>query len=82
MKFEIKDTSKGYWLCNKSHDCLIGLGYGLGIGLWKENCKGTSYCDQRNNYFDYHGTENPLVGGSGSGEKKFTPRRITVIQMK
>ena len=83
MKFEIKNTNNGYFLRTKSESpYLIHLGGGAAIGLAKENSKGSSYCYQNNSYFDYHGTENPLVGGSGSGDKYFTPKRITVIQMK
>ena len=82
MKFEIKDTNKGYAVYQISHEYLIGLGAEFGIVLYKENSKGKSNCRQNNSYFDYHGTENPLVGGSGIESRKyFTPKRIIVIEM-
>ena len=83
MKFEITDLKKGYWLHTKTSNYLIALGGGVAIYLYKENNKGSSYCYHHNNNFDYHETENPLVGGSGIQScKYFTPKRITVIQMK
>ena len=83
MKFEIKDTSKGYFLYYKSHlTHLISLGGGVDLHLCKQNSKSRSSCCQNTSCFNYHSTTNPFVGGNGSGSKNFTPRRITVIQMK
>ena len=79
MKFEIKDTSKGYDLRNKSDEMLICFGYSS-IIIKKQNSKSKSYCCQDNNRFDFHGIENALCGKTWPNY--FTPKRITVIQMK
>ena len=84
MKFEIKNTDGGYNVKPKSDNILIQLGYGNSgaIHIKKENSKSQSYCFQRNRFFNYHGTENPLVGGYGiESSQYFTPKRITIIQM-
>ena len=82
MKFEIKDTECGYTIKPKSDDVLIQLGSGShgAIHLMKLSKKSESYCYQDNDYFNYHGTINPLNGKSN--KSPFTPQRITVIQMK
>ena len=67
-------------LYQKSSDTLFGIGYGSAhtIRIYKENSKSSSYCSQYNDYYDYHGKSNAVRGSTGS----FTPKRITVIQMK
>ena len=76
-------------------DDLISIG---DIFLMKEDNKYESYCHQEdgNENFDYNGYRNVLCGKSGYYDydsdsdddynefigKKFTPKRIIVIQMK
>ena len=85
MKFDIKDTNRGYWLNDKSNDILMLLG---DIVLRKENKKSLSFCEQREDKYDYQGIPEALCGRTvyfENGERKgeyFTPLRITVIQMK
>ena len=82
MKFEIKDIRGGYDIKPKSDDVLIQLGLGSGgtIHLKKSSLKSQSYCYQDNDYFDYLGIKNPLIGKPNL--TPFTPKRIVVIQMK
>ena len=82
MKFEIKNTDGGYRLFSQSDDILIQLGYGYNgaIHLMKSSKKSHSYCYQHDDYFNYHGTSNPLIGKSNGST--FIPQRIVVIQMK
>ena len=63
---------------------LIALGGRVAIYLYKENSKGSSRCNQNNNYFNYHDTSNAFLPNcyNGKGNINFTPKRITVIQMK
>ena len=81
MKFEKKDLEEGgIILWEKSDDYLICLG---DIYLRKVDMKHYSYCNQNENYFDYHGISNALCGKSGYSEEDcFNPKRILVIQMK
>ena len=76
MKFEIKNTNYGYYGYDNSSGCLICLGGSWDIGLYKENMKSSSWTNQNDSYFDYHGIENVLTG-----KYHFTPKRIIVIQM-
>ena len=76
MKFEIKDMFWGGILLFKKSFCsLIQLG---NIGLSKQNIN-DSFCCQSPDEFDYHGIANALCGKIHP--KRFTPKRILVIQM-
>ena len=83
-KFNIKNTSSGYFLSPKSNKTLIYLG---DIVLYKQNYKSLSYCQQSENYYDYQGITNALCGRPYSNfffsfiRVCFTPMKITVIQM-
>ena len=59
-------------------DCIFNLDDN--IYLFKESKKLDSYCKQTE-LFNYHGIENALIGETNNLNNKFTPRRITVIQM-
>ena len=52
---------------------------GIEFVIRKENWKNECYCQKQEQY-DYQGYENALRGEIGE-DKKFTPKRITVIQM-
>ena len=83
IKCKIKDTEYGgYYLFDKSdeYEQLIIIG---DITLFKESLKNQSYCEQHEDYFNYHGIENALCGKqpNDDGKMKFTPKRIVVIQM-
>ena len=83
MKFETLKPNYGYIGVSNSKYCLIRLG-GSQLGdivLYKKCYKEYSHCFQNNEYTNYHGIENALVGRSRESYP-FTPKRITVIQMK
>ena len=81
MKFEMKNSSHGYWLFKKEDHHLILLG---NMTLFKKQRKNESYCSQHDKYFDYHGITNSLCGKQQNdyGHMIFSPKRILVIQMK
>ena len=79
MKFEIKNTSSGYELYQKSWGSLIKLG---DIELYKEEKNIQSCCHQSEKCFDYHGIKKALCGKMGYRGEYFPPKRILVIQMK
>ncbi|BFU20592.1 predicted protein [Entamoeba histolytica] len=74
-KFDIKKSGYAFWLWNQSDNCLFALGCGHDICVYKENYKTKSYCKQSS--FEYGGISNALCGKGG-----FTPKRITIIEMK
>ena len=75
IKFEIIDINNGgYYLYMNSESILISIG---NIVLKKQNDRSTSCCIENEDDFDYHEIENALCG-----KIFFTPKRITVIQMK
>ena len=86
MKFEIQSNYSQYAfrLYDKSDSYLFGIGCGHDIRIYKENSKSSSTCYQDNNRYNYHGTSNAFLQGCshGSSSVYFTPKRITVIQMK
>ena len=59
---------------------IVGFGDGYTICLRKSNKKAKSFYDQYDEYFNYHRTEHVILGRNET--KKFTPKRIVVIQMK
>ena len=85
MKFNIKNTGRGYFLNDKSHEFLISIG---NINICKENNKNLSGCEQIEETYDYQGISNAICGRTRykeNGEIKgecFIPLRITVIQME
>ena len=86
MKFESKNNSIEYFLCDKSDKSLIKLG---DIFLNKENDKSLCYCLQNENKFVYHGIKNALCGKTIFMDKQyqlqgeyFVMKRICIIQMK
>ena len=52
--------------------------------LYKDSNKNQSYCEQNNNWFDYHRIPKALCGKEPKkyGYMYFTPKRILVIQMQ
>ena len=74
QKYNISFKKYGFYLCHKSNENIFWIGNGSDICIKKKGNPG-SYCNQRG--FNYQGISNALCGGS-----KFTPKRITVIQMK
>ena len=81
MKFEIiNDKDSGLGMHHSSDQSLIDLG---DIGLFKQDCKGFSLCEQYPDCFNYHGIENALCGNKPDDEgiMYFIPKRILVIQM-
>ena len=80
-KFEQKDYCDGLYIYDKFHDRLFHTFNGFAIG--KENSKGNSCCYEYENSYDYHGLSNVYLSNSHSRDSVcFTPKRITVIQMK
>ena len=79
-KFEQKDGCDGLQIYDKSSSSLFGI-----AGIWwihKENTKNTSDVAEFESCFDFHGLSNVFLSYSAGGSwKKFTPTRITVIQM-
>ena len=80
MKFNVSNSSTAFILYPKSSsEELFRFGKG-GFSDIRIDVKDSSnsYCYQNINNFDYNGISNALRGTSGN----FTPKRITVIQMK
>ncbi|BFU20529.1 predicted protein [Entamoeba histolytica] len=77
MKFDIKEPQCAFWLFNQSSNCLFSFGLS-DIFVGKENKKTKSYCQQQS--FEYKGIRNALCGKQYP--KRFTPKRIIVIEMK
>ncbi|BFU19283.1 trichohyalin, putative [Entamoeba histolytica] len=75
-KFDIKQPQYAFILHNQSDNYLFGIGYD--IGVFKENNKTKSHCNQRS--FKYEGIKNALCGNKFPN--RFTPKRIIVIEMK
>ena len=81
MKFEYTKNDWAHLVYSKTDDVLIGIGTGHDLCLRKSNTKSDSFYQQfDDDYFDYHGTQNVILGRNGSNS--FTPKRIIVIQMK
>ncbi|BFU20368.1 predicted protein [Entamoeba histolytica] len=76
MKFDIKQPQYAFYLDNQSSDWLFEFGYGFMV--CKENNKILSHCKQ--NSFEYKGISNALCGKQHP--KRFTPKRIIIIEMK
>ena len=81
-KFEEKQGCCGLYIYNKSSSTVFGIQAGFWIK--KENSKGSSDVLENNSYFDYHGLSNVYLSNSATKSPgvNFTPKRITVIQMK
>ena len=74
-KFNMKSGYKAFCLCQQSNSVLLRFGSsGHDLRVDKKNQSG-SYCHQYS--FNYNGATNVLCGNYN-----FTPKRITVIQMK
>ena len=80
-KFEIRDIRYGIFGCSNGDACLISLGRGTDIGLMKKHSKSSCWCNQECSNFNYEGINTGLCGPNPM-ETNFTPKRITVIQMK
>ena len=72
-KFNISSSSYGFELYNKSNSRLFQIGSDIYIN--KPGCSSSSYTAQ--NYFNYEGISNALVG-----QQYFMPKHFMVIQMK
>ena len=79
-KFEEKDNCCGFYVYGKSSEYLWCVGFG--IIFMKENKKSTSGVCNDSNYFDFHGLSNVFLSNSSSDWVEFTPKRLTVIEMK
>ena len=85
QKFEIQSNNAQYacYLCNKSNSYMIGFGGpSWNIRLDTQNYKSSSYAGQYTNSYNYHNTTNAFIPNSMNTQTNFTPKRITVIQMK
>ena len=91
MKFEIKENcaENAFYMDSKSNDNLFKMGYynyyynyyyNSSIQISKRN--NTSYCQQKNDVYDFHDVENAFIPKCMNNYREFTPKRITVIQMK
>jgi hypothetical protein len=81
-KFGISNSSYAFYLYNQSSSYLFLFGYGYDISIQKENNKTLSYCCQSSDRsYNYEGIDNALIPNANN-QQKFTPQRITVIQMK
>ncbi|BFU22105.1 trichohyalin, putative [Entamoeba histolytica] len=76
MKFDIKDPRYAFYLFNQSDNCLFEFGFS-DILVYKENYKTYSFCQHS---FEYNGITKALCGKQYP--KRFTPKRIIVIEMK
>ena len=79
LKCEIKDTKNGYKLFLKNDNRLIAFGSNA-ILLKKHQMKDKSYCEQKDNIFDYHNRSTVLTG-KDYPNWHFTPKRILVFEM-
>ena len=79
QKFEIQSNCAGnaFFMWQKSYNNLFSMGCSNHVHVYKENDKTRSCCSNNNSY-NFHGIQNGPRGTSGN----FTPKRITVIQMK
>ena len=85
QKFEIQSNNAQYACClyNKSSSNMIRFGGpSWNIRLDTQNYKSSSYAGQFTNSYNYHNTTNAFIPNSMSKQTNFTPKRITVIQMK
>ena len=71
MKFEIKDTSYGYWLYDNSDYRLISLG---DITIEKNHLKNKSFCSENHLRYNYKNISKAICGN-----KYFIPKRIIVV---
>ena len=80
MKFKIKDSiNNGIWLYPQTNESLVLIGH---IYLKKKEYTETSLCRQNEFHFEYNDIPNALCGKTHMDGGCFTPKRITVIQMK
>ena len=77
-KFNVTQPQYAYYQHEKSSNVLIYIGGGSDIRVDRNGQNG-SYCYQCS--FSYEGISCSLCSSS-SGRQYFTPKRITVIQMK
>ena len=79
MKFESLSAENGMKLKDKTNSTLFGIRDGFWIE--KEKFKNNSFCIENgsDNRYNFHDQQYPLIGKPKNG--KFTPKRITVIQM-
>ena len=80
IKCEILNTTNGYKLFDESDNRLIAFGSNA-ILLRKYEMRKQSYCDQKNDLFNYHNISSVLIGKEYPNWL-FKPKRILVIQMK
>ena len=82
MKFEQQGSCGGLCIDDKRSSYLFQMNGG--ICPHKENSKGNSYLYENTYCFDFHGYKNVFLSNSfnNNSSVKFTPKRITVIQMK
>ena len=82
-KFNVKIPQYAYYQYQKSNSILLGIGGGHDIRVYKKGQNG-SCCHQTDSAtsFNYEGISCSLCSSSNSGRQYFTPKRITVIQMK
>ena len=80
MKFENKTSSNAIYVHHKPNDCVFELGRGSQLYLHHKTKCSNSKCWNQDNWFDYHGYQNPMIGKPDGSQ--FTPRRFTVIQMR
>ena len=77
-KFNIKYPEDAFFLYNKSHDRLFGIGY-CDIVIFKKGSEYKPYCIQSS--FNYEGMRNTLCGKEYSSNP-FELKQFIVIQMK
>ena len=80
-KFEQKETSTGLCVSDKSHSWFLHIH--AGFIMYKANSHEKQYIAEWTDHFDFHGMTNVYFANStGTSHKYFTPKRITVVQMK
>ena len=80
-KFEEKNSCAGIIIGDKSHEWTIHVAWGFIV--FKENGNEKTYLVEAPDYFDYHNRSNAyFCNSSGSIQKYFRTRRLTVIQMQ
>ena len=85
MKFEIQEQSaqSAFWLGKKNDSPLFYFGGGV-IYLYKESAKTSSYCQQSDYYFNFHGVSNAFLENCklNGSSVRYVPKRFIVLEMK
>ena len=76
-RFEIKNKENAFCFHEKSRDRLIWFCDFGAIGVLLKGKQTESVCNQRDDYVDYQNINNAFCGNN-----TFTPKRVTIIQMK